>query len=207
MPVLRYLNVQLRLAADDFNNKIKAASKEAKEFEKTIRPSQELLKQIGTTMTAAGVVVVGSLTAMAKSAANYGDKLLEASKRTGATVQELAKLKFAAEQNGASFEDLAAGMRILARNADDASKGAKTQSATFKELGIAVTDSSGKLRPMNQLLLDAADKFAQRVFRGRHRHPFRCGDVFIDGCGLATIGRNGNDRSQRNSPSVIWCWR
>src|SRR4030095_5016718 len=99
---LRFLNVELKLLADNFNNGIKAAQKEAKEFEKTTRPMKEVAESMGTVFTVAGVAIVGSMTAMAKSAADYGDKLLDASKRTGASVGELSKLKFAAEQSGAS---------------------------------------------------------------------------------------------------------
>src|SRR4029453_14797165 len=133
---LRLLNVDLKLPADNFNNNIKAAKKEAKEFEKSIRPSKELLEDMGKSMTVAGVAIVGSLTAMAKAAADYGDKLLDASKRTGASVGELSKLKFAAEQSGASFDDVSAGLRILAKNAEQAASGAKAQALAFKELGI-----------------------------------------------------------------------
>src|SRR4030095_10358216 len=158
---LRFLNVELKLLADNFNNGIKAAQKEAKEFEKTLRPSKELLEDMGTAFTVAGVAIVGSMTAMAKSAADYGGKLLDASKRTGARIQELAKLKFAAEQSGASFDEVSAGVRCRARNAEAAASGVKAQQIAFKELGISVTDSSGKLRPLSALLGDVSDRFSR----------------------------------------------
>lgn len=158
--MLRFLKVRLEAFTDDFNNGLKAAQKEAKEFEKTIKPSKELLTSMGTVATTAGLAVVGSMTAMAKAAANYGDELLDASRRTGASVEELAKLKFAAEQSGASFGDVSAGLRVLAKNMEAAADGSAKQTAAFRDLGISVLDSSGKLRPMNDLLGDVADRFA-----------------------------------------------
>lgn len=159
--MLRFLKVRLEAITDDFNNGLKAAQKEAKEFEKTIKPSKEFLKDVGTAASAAGLAVVGSMTAMAKAAANYGDELLDASKRTGASVQELARLKFAAEQSGASFSDVSSGLRVLAKNMEAAADGSKKQAQAFADLGIQVLDADGKLRPMNSLLLDVADRFSQ----------------------------------------------
>src|SRR4030095_8895053 len=158
---LRFLNVELKLLADNFNNGIKAAQKEANEFEKTIRPMKEVAESMGTAFTVAGVAIVGSMTAMAKSAADYGDKLLHASKRPGASIQKMAKVKFAAEQSGASFDEVSAGLRILARNADAAASGVKAQQIAFKELGISVTDPSGKLCPLRALLGDVSDRFSR----------------------------------------------
>lgn len=157
--VLKYLNIELRLATQDFNNGLKAAQREAKEFEKTIKPMKEVLQSLGVAASAVGLAVVGSLTAMAKASADYGDALNDASKRTGASVEELAKLKFAAEQSGASFDDVSTGLRMLAVNANAAAEGSKNQAKAFADLGIKVTDAAGKVRPMNDLLLDVADKF------------------------------------------------
>lgn len=159
--MLRFLKVQLELLAQGYNNDIRSAQKETKEFEKTVRPMKDFVKDLGVAMVVAGGAVVGSMTAMAKSAADYGDRLNDASKRTGESVQDLAKLKFAAEQSGASFDDVSTGLRVLANNMDAANTGSKAQIKTFKDLGISVTDSAGKLRPLNAVMLDVADKFAR----------------------------------------------
>ena len=47
MPTLSELFVELKLSADSFNNGLKAAQKEAKEFEKNIKPTLEATKQLG----------------------------------------------------------------------------------------------------------------------------------------------------------------
>lgn len=154
------LFVELKLMADDFNNGIKEAQKEAKEFEKTIKPSKELLQQMGTAMTGVGLAIVGSMGAMAKAAADYGDELRDASIRTGVTTEQLAALKLAAGQSGAAFSDVTAALGKLAKGTSEAAQGSKAQAETFKALGVSVTDTSGRMRPMNDVLLDVADRFA-----------------------------------------------
>jgi hypothetical protein len=159
--LLRHLKVALELEADRFNAGMRNAVREAKEFEKTLRPAQELTGLLGTAMAAAGLAVVGPMTAMAKAAANYGDELRDASLRTGAGVADLSKLRFAAEQSGSSFTELSGGLRILAKNMDAAKSGSVEQQKAFREFGVSVTDSVGRMRPMNDVMLDAADRFAQ----------------------------------------------
>src|SRR5262249_17363417 len=79
--------------------------------------------------------------------------------KTGVTVEDLSKLKFAAEQSGSSFDGLQTALRGLANNMEAAAAGSKSQEAAFKALGVSATDASGNLRPMNDVLLDVADKF------------------------------------------------
>lgn len=59
MASIRQLYVNLSLRAADFNNQIRGAQREMKEFERIIRPSTKALNDIGRTATAAG----GALTA------------------------------------------------------------------------------------------------------------------------------------------------
>lgn len=140
---------------------MKAIQKEGKELEKSIKPIKDQLQTMGTAMVAVGGAVVGSFVAMAKSTADYGDKLNDARQRTGATVQDLAKLGFAAEQSGSSFEGMSTGLKFLAKNMEDASSGGKKQEQAFKSLGISVTTTTGKMRPANEVFLDVADRFSR----------------------------------------------
>ncbi len=52
---------------------------------------------IGASITAAGATIVGSMTAALFKTAEYGEAILGASQRTGETVEEMQKLKHAAE--------------------------------------------------------------------------------------------------------------
>jgi hypothetical protein len=160
MATISSLVVELSLQAQNFNNQIKDAQKEAKEFEKTIKPTKQLLTEMGTAMTAAGGAIVAGLVAATVATANYLDNLNDLRQKTGVAANDLARLGFAAEQSGSSLDGIATGMRFLARNMEDAASGSKKQEEAFKALGVSVTDANGKLRSTNEVFLDIADRFA-----------------------------------------------
>ena len=140
------------MVSTDFNNGIKAAMTQAKEFEKTVRATAQAAEDVGLVMTAAGGAVVAAMTGMVKVSADYGEHLNKMSIQTGIATEDLSKLGFAAEQNEASFEALSSGLKKMSSAADNGSK-------SFKEIGVETRDTTGQLRPMNDILLDVADQF------------------------------------------------
>ncbi len=92
-------------------------------------------------------------------AAEAGDKLMDMSKATRMTVEQLSRLDYAAKQSGADIDTVRNGMRLMAQNMDMATKGGKQQAAAFSTLGVAITDTQGRLRPTYDVLLDLADAF------------------------------------------------
>ena len=74
-------------------------------------------------MLAAGAAIVASFSAAAKATADYGDELRKTLQRTGITVENFAKLKFAAGQAGADFGALSVGLKALAKNSVEAAQG------------------------------------------------------------------------------------
>ena len=82
------------------------------------------------------------------------------SQKTGATVEELSQLRYVALQSDTPFETVTGGMQKMARAMDAAASGGKEAQAAFSALGVKVTDAAGNLRPMQDVLLDVADKFS-----------------------------------------------
>jgi hypothetical protein len=140
--------VKLTADASEFMEGLKKASDSAKAF-----------VAVGASMAAAGGVMEAGLMAAAKHAADFGDMLRDASQRTGVTTQQLAGLRLAADESGASFEELTKGLGLLSKQAVAAAEGSASAQAKFDHLGISVRDASGAVKPMNQLLLEASDKF------------------------------------------------
>lgn len=153
------LLVQIRATANEWAADIKAIQKEGKELEKSIKPIKDQAQEMGTAFAVVGGLIVGSFVAITKSTADYGDELNDARQRTGVAVEDLAKLGFAAEQSGSSFEGMTTGLKFLAKNMEDASSGGKKQKEAFDSLGISVTDATGKLRPAKDVFMDVADRF------------------------------------------------
>lgn len=155
------LFVEYRATADKFLADLKRMSKDAKEFDRTLKPLREHATNIGSAFSIAGAAITGSLISAAKVTANFGDKLDEASEKTGIAVQELAKLKFAAEQTDSNFEGLAVGLKFLSRNMFEAATGGKEQARVFQALGVETKTATGAIRPANEVLTDLSGIFSK----------------------------------------------
>lgn len=81
--------------------------------------------------------------------------------QTGISTKELSGLTFAAGQTSVSAESLQTSLKLLSKNMVDASNGVALSKDAFAALGVSVTDASGNMRPLNDVLLDVANKFSQ----------------------------------------------
>ena len=145
----RELALVLKLVADQFQDELKKSGGMLGEFNRFVTDWK-------TQLVAAG----GALFAMAKSTANYGEELLKTSQKIGVSVQALAGLQHAAELADLSREQLTLGLKFLSVNMVEASRRTADGEALFRRLGVAATDTTGKLRPTEQVLLDVAEAFA-----------------------------------------------
>lgn len=140
MGALSQLYVELTLAADNFNNGLRDAQREAKAFEQNIRPSINAAKELGEALSAVGdVVAIGMAEATLKTA-EYGAELEHLHVRSGVAVEDAARLGYAATQNGSSFEGLGNSLKFLLKNMELAETGSKKQELAFASLGISQKD-------------------------------------------------------------------
>lgn len=147
------------LDIDPFLKSIRTIESESKSIKNTLKPMTQAAEELGKSFSAAGLAITGTLGLMVKQAADYGDAIRDASIRTGVTTQAMGGLKIAAEQSGASFEDLQNGLKKLAVNSDKAAAGSKEQVQLFKSMGVNVRDTTGAMRPMSDILGDVAEHF------------------------------------------------
>lgn len=87
------------------------------------------------------------------------DKLGKTAQKVGVPVEELSKLKVAAELSDVSMETLSKGLGILSQNMLKAAKGGGEAREKFDDLGISVTDGSGKVKSASTVLAEVAGKF------------------------------------------------
>lgn len=109
------------------------------------------LRSIGTKVGAVGLAMVTPFLAAAKVFADAGSALDDMSQRTGASIEALSGLKYAAEQSGTSVESLENGMRKLSVNLSEAVTGSKSAQANFAALGLSWKKLSG-MKPDQQFL-------------------------------------------------------
>lgn len=128
---------------------------------KKLKGLGEKLGDLGTKMGVAGGAVTGAMMLLTKQVADFGNQLDKDSQRLGLTVESLQALGFAAQQSGADQGKLIQALGDVSKQARQASLGSQDAIRLFKELGIKATDSSGNLKSLDSILLQAADGLAQ----------------------------------------------
>lgn len=113
-------------------------------------------------VAASGAAMAGALALGIKNTIDGADDMGKAAQKFGVGVEELSRLKHAADLSGVSFEGLGTGLRKLSQNMQEFAKGAKNASSqAFQALGISVTEADGRLKSSTQVLTEVAAKFAQ----------------------------------------------
>jgi hypothetical protein len=111
-----------------------------------------------------GLGAVGIATAFiggVKAAIDQADALNKLSQRTGVQVEQLSQLQYAAKLADVSNESLNTAFKKLNTNIAEGLAGGKEQVALFKGLGIQLTDTTGKAKSTDTVLLELADRFAK----------------------------------------------
>ena len=143
------LAVVLRLVADQFKSELQSSRGAIGQF-------NDFLKDWRTQLSAAGA----ALFAVAKSTADFGEEMLKGAQKAGATVQSFSALAHAAKMADVEQQTLINGMKALSVTMAEAARGNKDSVELFARLGVSAVDATGKLRPIEAVMLDLADVFA-----------------------------------------------
>lgn len=92
---------------------------------------------------AAAVTAVTGLINLTQAASDYGSKINDATLKSGASVQTVQALGFAAEQSGSSVEAISGSLAKFSNLLGQASLGNEKAQATLKQFGITATDVDG----------------------------------------------------------------
>jgi hypothetical protein len=138
-------------------------------FENGLKKSQASLAKFGkmaavgfAAVATAGVAASVAMGAAVKGAIDSADAMSKAAQKVGVATEALSRLKYAADYSDVSLEQLTGGLGRLSKTMLDVASGSQGPAATaFKALGIAVTDSAGKLRSSDAVFADIAERFAQ----------------------------------------------
>lgn len=141
------LAVVLKLVADQFKSELKKSGGMVGEFTSIISDWR--------TQLAAGATALFALT---KSTANLGEEALKTSQRLGLSVEATTALTYAARLADVPVRTLEVSMKSLAQNAAEAARGSGDGAKLFASLGVSATDAAGKVKPLDQLLLEFQDR-------------------------------------------------
>lgn len=150
---------RLELNAKQWEQSIDRIKGDQKKLSGYVLRNEQGFKNMGKAVAVAGAAIVASFGAMIVKTANLGDEINDLSQRTGISAELLSSFKLAADKSGSSLEGFATGMKGLSRAMFDANDGLATSKEAFDKIGVAYTDSTGKLRPLNDVMLEVADRF------------------------------------------------
>jgi hypothetical protein len=116
----------------------------------------------GAAVGASMVGVAGALSVAVRNTINDADDLGKAAQKFGVGVEELSRLKHAADLSGVSLDGLGTGLSRLSNAMQETANGAKnTASRAFQALGIEVKNADGSLRSSSLVMIDIADRFSR----------------------------------------------
>jgi len=113
---------------------------------------------IGAGMAGIGTAIVGPLTAAATHFANVGSDLNDMSARTGIAGTALAELGYAAEQTGASMDDVEGAVRKMQKFLGSGATASESTRKALHELGLTFSQLKGQTP--DQQFQAIADKIA-----------------------------------------------
>jgi hypothetical protein len=156
-------------------------------LDKSVDKLKNTLKVIGI----AAVASAGALFGVAKSVADFGDKTAKTADKLGVGIEALQELRFAADRAGVTMSSFDVGLQRFVRRAAEAAQGTGVAKDTLKELGVQLLDSTGKMRPVEDLLGDVADGFKKIPSQSdRVRQAFKLFDT--EGVALVNLLQQGS---------------
>lgn len=134
------------------------ADKEANGLGTSFSKLGTMAGKAGQAMLALGAAAVGGIAVLGKRAIDAADNINDLSQRTGVGVEALSKFGAAAEDSGSSLDEVGKAMGRLARGMADSSS---ATSEALRSIGVSTVDSTGKLRSVDAVMLDIADRFSK----------------------------------------------
>ena len=166
------LEEKLRRIPGITEEQVQKMSKEMREhFRKTEEAAARSSKRIGASFKkagqamatlGAGVAVAGAgVIAFGQHLADLSNELVDASTKTGLTVENLGGLRLAAEGAGVAFAQLEPGLIKLQDAIVKASEGSGPAADAFQRLGISATNAEGELRSADDVFNEITATLAQ----------------------------------------------
>ncbi|MDE9539801.1 hypothetical protein [Xenorhabdus bovienii] len=141
----------------DLSDKTKKNTEKTQDWSKSINGAVKALAGLFTT-----IFVSTGLTKLVNEVSQSNDQLHFMSKNLGMNAETIKKWQNVAEMSGGSADGMAATMTSLNKSLWDlVTMGDASILPFFNALGIGVVDSYGKIRNLDDILLDMADSFSK----------------------------------------------
>lgn len=142
---------------EHFRKTEEAAARSSKRIGASFKKAGQAMATLGAGVAVAGAGVI----AFGQHLADLSNELVDASTKTGLTVENLGGLRLAAEGAGVAFAQLEPGLIKLSGAIVDASQGTGPAAEAFTRLGISATDAEGNLRSADDVFNEITATLAQ----------------------------------------------
>ncbi|WP_454288896.1 hypothetical protein [Rhizobium arsenicireducens] len=144
-----------------FNSSVDKAERKAQRLGLSFDMTAAKALKMGKNLALAAGAATAAVGALVKVAIDQADTMSKAAQRSGVTTEALSRLAWAGELSDVALESLTGSMYRLANGMAAAASGKdKDLAAIFSGLGIAITDTEGRLRSADLVMLDLAQVFA-----------------------------------------------
>ena len=175
----------------------KALGKLDRGFTKVLRSVKRMGKSMISMRSVIATVAGGAgIGLLIKTSLNYADTLVKTADKIGFTTDALQELRFASDQAGVSQQTLDLALQRFSRRVGEAVQGSGELKDTLIQLGIAVTDSSGRARSADDVLRDLSNAMGRTASAGgRLRIAFKAFDS--EGAALVNLFGRGADAADK----------
>ena len=140
-----------------FKETERAAAKSSKRVGDSFKKAGKAIAAIGAGVAVAGAGVI----AFGQHLADLSNELVDASTKTGLTVENLGGLRLAAEGAGVAFAQLEPGLIKLQGAIAKAAEGSGPAAEAFDRLGVNAKDAEGNLRNADDVFNDITASLSQ----------------------------------------------
>lgn len=145
-------NMQVRIGGD------------TKELESSFKKAQKQFNtfKVGVAaITATASAAIAGTIALTNKAADYADQIDKSSIRTGLARDTIQSLAYVSDQAGLGFDKIEDSLKDVTISMGNALAGTKAQVDAYKQLGIEVTDSNGRLRKVADVYPEVISKLSE----------------------------------------------
>lgn len=155
--IIGALRVSLGLDSAEFSKGLSGAQSKLSDFDKRMRNIGGKIAAVGAAISVAGAGIALAVRGQLDAA----DEMSKASQKFGVPIETLSKLKYAADLSDVSLETLGKSFGRLSKDMVAAGGGNKAAAEKFADIGVAVKDATGKIRPSEAVMSDIADVMAK----------------------------------------------
>lgn len=146
---------------DKFEAEVEKNSEELEDFDDKTQKTKDKLESLSPVIKAAGAayaILSAALIKVTADASDWADEITKLSKNTGICVETLQMWTVAAEKMDVPVDAMTGAVSELVNKMGEARENADTAKESFGQLGLRVTDSSGKLKDAETMFYQVIDR-------------------------------------------------